>query len=269
MRMPTSATRLCPQGWRPCCRRWRWTCWRSWRPQVTAAPCWTRWVPLEGSRGGAQVPLAKTIVQLAPPRPSPCPALALPPTAPATHPPPTPTRHQVVGPIFGFLAVQVDKLGSAGVECSERVVYDDCNESLCTKETVHQVLQDWGALRCAGSCPAVLLSLGAAKRRCSDGSMRTPPTPTPCCPLWPLQTLAKLGVQLDAKTGWPRFKTDSYDALLRLGQVRGAGQQRAPVSEARGAGAASPPPPPPVPSRVQPCPNSGCQLCQQNAIMKK
>ena len=46
---------------------------------------------------------------------------------------------QVVTPIFGFLAVQVDKMGTSGRESAHRVTYDDCNESLCAKEVVHKV----------------------------------------------------------------------------------------------------------------------------------
>jgi len=45
----------------------------------------------------------------------------------------------VVTPIFAFLAVEVDKKGTAKLEGSSRVTYDDVNESLCLQEVVHKV----------------------------------------------------------------------------------------------------------------------------------
>ena len=61
-----------------------------------------------------------------------------------------PFLDKVVAPVFGYLAVQVDKLGSQGTEPARRVTYDDCNESLCCKEVVHAVR--WAGCRRLGGC---------------------------------------------------------------------------------------------------------------------
>lgn len=53
--------------------------------------------------------------------------------------PTAPLSLQVVAPVFGFLAVQVDRMGTSGREIAHRIAYDDCNESLCSKEVVHKV----------------------------------------------------------------------------------------------------------------------------------
>lgn len=50
----------------------------------------------------------------------------------------------MVGPIFGFLAVQVFELGVKEVEPAARVTYDDCDESLTQKDRVHKVLKRLG-----------------------------------------------------------------------------------------------------------------------------
>ncbi|KDD74503.1 hypothetical protein H632_c1270p0, partial [Helicosporidium sp. ATCC 50920] len=51
---------------------------------------------------------------------------------------------KIVSPIFAYLAIHVDKKGSAGVEASARVGYDDCNESLCRRDVVYRVLRELG-----------------------------------------------------------------------------------------------------------------------------
>lgn len=51
---------------------------------------------------------------------------------------------RVVEPVFNYLAVQVDELGTQGRDIQWRVAYDDCNESLCSKEQVHRVLKVLG-----------------------------------------------------------------------------------------------------------------------------
>jgi len=51
---------------------------------------------------------------------------------------------RIVEPVFNYLAVQVDELGSTGRDIQWRVAYDDCNESLCSREQVHRVLKVLG-----------------------------------------------------------------------------------------------------------------------------
>lgn len=51
---------------------------------------------------------------------------------------------RIVEPVFSYLAVQVDKLGTQGRDIGARVAYDDCNEALCSKDSVHAVLQHLG-----------------------------------------------------------------------------------------------------------------------------
>lgn len=52
---------------------------------------------------------------------------------------------RVVSPIFAFLAVHVDRMGTDGVEIAHRIAYDDVNESLCRRNIVAQVrLLGWG-----------------------------------------------------------------------------------------------------------------------------
>lgn len=48
---------------------------------------------------------------------------------------------RVVAPIFAFLAVHVDRMGSKGMEPAHRIGYDDCNESLCRRDVVYSVLR--------------------------------------------------------------------------------------------------------------------------------
>lgn len=52
--------------------------------------------------------------------------------------------NRVVEPIFNYLAVQVDDLGSKGRDIQWRIAYDDCNESLCSKFNVHRILKALG-----------------------------------------------------------------------------------------------------------------------------
>ncbi|KAL6774638.1 GSL1 [Auxenochlorella protothecoides x Auxenochlorella symbiontica] len=47
---------------------------------------------------------------------------------------------RVVSPIFAFLAVHVDRMGTDGVEIAHRIAYDDVNESLCRRDIVAQAL---------------------------------------------------------------------------------------------------------------------------------
>ncbi|KFM22655.1 Callose synthase 5 [Auxenochlorella protothecoides] len=47
---------------------------------------------------------------------------------------------RVVSPIFAFLAVHVDRMGTDGVEIAHRIAYDDVNESLCRRNIVAQAL---------------------------------------------------------------------------------------------------------------------------------
>ena len=51
---------------------------------------------------------------------------------------------RIVEPIFNYLAIQVDELGTKGRDIQWRVAYDDCNESLCSRSQVHRVLKVLG-----------------------------------------------------------------------------------------------------------------------------
>ena len=51
---------------------------------------------------------------------------------------------RIVEPIFNYLAIQVDELGTQGRDIQWRVAYDDCNESLASKQQVHRVLNILG-----------------------------------------------------------------------------------------------------------------------------
>lgn len=51
---------------------------------------------------------------------------------------------RIVEPIFNYLAIQVDELGTKGQDIQWRVAYDDCNESLASKQQVHRVLKVLG-----------------------------------------------------------------------------------------------------------------------------
>jgi hypothetical protein len=59
--------------------------------------------------------------------------------------------------VFSYLAEQVGKLGADGIDVAARVGYDDCNESLCSREVVHKVraAPRYAVLRCAAPCCAV------------------------------------------------------------------------------------------------------------------
>lgn len=52
--------------------------------------------------------------------------------------------NRIIEPIFNYLAKEVDEKGSKGQDIQWRVAYDDCNESLCSRENVHKVLAQLG-----------------------------------------------------------------------------------------------------------------------------
>lgn len=54
---------------------------------------------------------------------------------------------QVVAPVFNYLAVQVAELGEKGFEASDRVTYDDCDESFCRRDVVKKLLKELGMVR--------------------------------------------------------------------------------------------------------------------------
>ena len=51
---------------------------------------------------------------------------------------------RVIEPIFNYFAEEVTSKQKKGVDIQARVAYDDCNESLCSREQVHKVLKDLG-----------------------------------------------------------------------------------------------------------------------------
>ena len=51
---------------------------------------------------------------------------------------------RIVEPIFNFFAEEVEAKAKEGLDIQMRVAYDDCNESLCSKDQVHKVLKDLG-----------------------------------------------------------------------------------------------------------------------------
>jgi hypothetical protein len=51
---------------------------------------------------------------------------------------------RVIEPIFNYFAIEVHEKQENGVDIQARVAYDDCNESLCSREKVREVLSDLG-----------------------------------------------------------------------------------------------------------------------------
>ncbi|KAK9815749.1 hypothetical protein WJX72_008855 [[Myrmecia] bisecta] len=58
---------------------------------------------------------------------------------------------KIISPIFRYLCVEVDKKGGAAREVSERVAYDDANESFCRKDSVKRALRALGVEVDAGT----------------------------------------------------------------------------------------------------------------------
>lgn len=52
--------------------------------------------------------------------------------------------NRVVDPIFSYFAEEVYRKKEKGVDIQYRVAYDDCDESVCSKEQVHKILKDLG-----------------------------------------------------------------------------------------------------------------------------
>ncbi|EFN56001.1 hypothetical protein CHLNCDRAFT_145389 [Chlorella variabilis] len=97
---------------------------------------------------------------------------------------------KLVTPIFAFLAVEVDRKGTSGVEIAARVTYDDVNESLCMPGVVHKTLARLGVqwdkktrgIRVPKDLYTNLMAVGSVEIVTSgsgDGGDAKPPAPAP------------------------------------------------------------------------------------------